>query len=200
MSPGQGTARGLAWRLAGILACWVLLAPVGLDAARAGEFSGRVTAVADGDTIEVLAGRKVRRVRLYGVDCPEKDQAFGRKARTFTSQAVHGRTVRVVSVDRDRYGREVGLVTDGDGRLLNLELVRAGLAWVYVRYCHLPECGAWLEEEGRAREARTGLWTDPDPVAPWDFRQEEREGGGMAIPRRDLERLMRKTLRSLMSS
>ncbi len=98
------------------------------------EFSGKVVGVSDGDTITVLHNGKGERIRLHGIDCPEKRQAFSNRAKQFTSNLVFAKTVTVQAVDRDRYGRTVGVVLLPDGRSLNHELVRAGLAWMYRRY------------------------------------------------------------------
>jgi len=100
----------------------------------AADFTGRVVGVSDGDTIAVLHNGKGERIRLHGIDCPEKRQAFGKRAKQLTSNLVFGKTVTVQFVDRDRYGRTVGVVLLPDGRSLNHELVRAGLAWMYRRY------------------------------------------------------------------
>ena len=100
----------------------------------AADFAGRVVGVSDGDTITVLHNGKGERIRLHGIDCPEKRQAFGKRAKQFTSELVFGNTVTVQVVDLDRYGRTVGEVLLPDGRSLNHELVRAGLAWWYRRY------------------------------------------------------------------
>ena len=102
----------------------VLLSSPGLAA----DFTGRVVGVSDGDTITVLHQGKPERIRLHGIDCPEKRQAFGNRAKQFTSTLVFSKTVTVQAVDRDRYGRTVGEVLLPDGRSLNRELVRAGFA------------------------------------------------------------------------
>ena len=134
--------------------------------------SGRCIKVADGDTITILtpAKRQVR-IRLACIDCPERRQPFGKRAKQFTSLLVFARRVRVEVIDWDRYGRAVGwvYVNDGDGQeiCVNRELVRAGLAWVYRRYCRPPEL---LKLEEEAREAGRGLWREPHPVPPWEFR------------------------------
>ncbi len=107
------------------------------------------------------------RIRVNGIDSPEKRQAFGKRAKQFTSTVVFGTTVTVLVVDRDRYGRTVGVVLLPDGRSLNHELVRAGLAWMYRRYTS-DQSLSDLEEE--ARVARRGLWADPEPVPPWEWR------------------------------
>lgn len=104
-------------------------------AAWAGSFDGQVVRVLDGDTIDVLLPEKtIVRVRLAGIDAPERGQPFGRKA----TQAVHnmaaGKTVRIAGQSKDRYGRTIGEVFPPDGRSLNRELVRLGLAWQYRQY------------------------------------------------------------------
>ncbi len=132
------------------------------------EFSGKVVGVSDGDTITVLHNGKGERVRLHGIGCPEKRQAFGRKAKQFTSTLVFGKTVTVQPVDRDRYGRTVAVVLLPDGRSLNHELVKAGFAWWYWRYTPDDETLAQLERD--ARGAKRGLWADPHAVPPWEWR------------------------------
>ncbi len=137
------------------------------SSALAADFTGRVIGVSDGDTITVLHNGKGERIRLHGIDCPEKRQAFGNRAKQFTSNLVFAKTVTVQAVDRDRYGRTVGVVLLPDGRSLNHELVRAGLAWMYRRYTN-DQSLSDLEEE--ARVARRGLWADPDAVPPREWR------------------------------
>ncbi len=90
--------------------------------------------VSDGDTITVLHNGKGERIRLHGIDCPEKRQAFGNRAKQLTSNLVFAKTVTVQVLDRDRYGRTVGEVLLPDGRSLNQELVKAGFAWWYRRH------------------------------------------------------------------
>jgi endonuclease YncB( thermonuclease family) len=139
------------------------------------DFSGKVVAVKDGDTIEVVKEGVAVRVRLYGIDCPEKGQAFGQKAKQFVSGLAFGKTVKVIEKDLDRYRRTVGEVILEDGRSLNRELVRAGLAWWYRQYAKKD---AELEKlESDARKAKVGLWFDADPVSPWDWRRGKRKPG-----------------------
>ena len=95
------------------------------------DFSGRVVRVIDGDSIEVLHGGRAEQLRLSGIDCPEMGQAFGRRAKQFTSQLAFGKEVAVKVVEYDRYDRTLGEVTLPDGKDLNRELVRAGYAWWY---------------------------------------------------------------------
>ena len=135
------------------------------------EFSGRVVGVADGDTITVLVGVEPRRVRLAGIDAPEKGQAFGQRAKQATSRLVFGRTVKVVVRGQDRYGRTLGEVRLPDGTSLNERLVEEGWAWHYARYSK----GQRLAElEATARRSRRGLWVDPRALPPWEFRNANR--------------------------
>ncbi len=125
--------------------------------------------VSDGDTITVMHNGKGERIRLHGIDCPEKRQAFGNRAKQFTSTLVFGKTVTVQVMDRDRYGRTVGEVLLPDGRSLNRELVRAEFAWWYRRYAPDDETLDQLEHE--ARGTQRGLWADPHAVPPWEWRR-----------------------------
>jgi endonuclease YncB( thermonuclease family) len=93
------------------------------------EFSGQVVRVVDGDTIDVMHDGRSERVRLNAVDCLEKGQAFGTATKQFTSSLVFGQSVTVRASGQDRYGRTIGDVILSDGRSLNQELVRAGMAW-----------------------------------------------------------------------
>ncbi len=130
-------------------------------------FDARVVGITDGDTITVLYGTTQVKVRLNGIDCPEKRQAFGARAKQLTSELAFGKTVTVRPTGKDRYGRTLGEVILPDGRVLNQELVAAGMAWHYTQYSK-DRTLARLERQ--AREARVGLWSDARPVAPWEFR------------------------------
>lgn len=126
--------------------------------------------VRDGDSIVVLRDGLGIEVRLDGVDCPELAQTFGKRAKRQTSELAFGRQVRLSGKGKDKYGRELAEVLLPDGRSLNRELVAAGFAWWYRKYSTDRGLEA-LELE--ARTARRGLWADPDPVPPWDFRARE---------------------------
>lgn len=134
----------------------------------------KVVGVKDGDTIELLQNGKTVTVRLFGVDTPEKTQAYGQRARQFTSDLAFGKSVRLIVNNTDRYGRTVGTILLPDGRNLNEELVRNGYAWHYKAYSNDLKL-ANLESD--ARRYKRGLWEDASPVAPWDFRKDKRSGG-----------------------
>jgi micrococcal nuclease len=134
-------------------------------------FEGKCIRVLDGDTVEVLRDGLPVKIRLDGIDCPEKHQAFGQKAKDFTAALVFKQEVFVDWKKKDRYGRIIGSVTLTDGRALNEELVRSGYAWWYREYsksAHLANL------EAGARLARVGLWNDAGPVPPWIFRKTQR--------------------------
>lgn len=131
------------------------------------DLNGKCIGVSDGDTITVLVDRTQVKVRLAGVDCPESHQDYGNKAKQFTSDLVFGKQVTVSVSDKDRYGRSVGTVSVG-GADLNLSLVKAGLAWHYKAY---SKDQALADAETRARNEKIGLWSQPSPTAPWDFRK-----------------------------
>lgn len=131
---------------------------------------GQVVNVSDGDTITVRreSGPQVK-VRLYGIDAPEKAQPFGQKARDLTASMVAGRSVDIEEKATDRYGRTVGLVSiNGDS--LNEAIVRNGFAWVYQQYCKESFCSDWSKLESMARQHGMGMWADPHIIPPWDWR------------------------------
>ncbi|MCW3128045.1 MAG: thermonuclease family protein [Bacteroidetes bacterium] len=129
---------------------------------------GRCVGVKDGDTIVVVIDGVQTTIRLAEVDCPEKRQAFGQRAKQFTSDLCFGRQVSVEAKNKDRYGRTVGIVYIDDNTVLNKELVKAGFAWRYVQYSEDAEYGT-LENEARA--AKKGLWAGANPIAPWEYRK-----------------------------
>lgn len=103
------------------------------------------------------------KIRLNGIDCPERGQAFGNRAKQFTGDMVFGKTVTIKEYDNDKYGRTIGDVLLSDGTNLNKELLRQGFAWWYRQYSNDKELEQ-LEQE--ARLSKKGLWSDPKPVAP----------------------------------
>lgn len=135
----------------------------------AGEFTGLVVGVIDGDTIDVLHNGKGDRIRLNGIDCPEKGQAFGQKAKHATASLVFDKEVTIQTHGKDKYGRTIADVLLPDGMNLNQELVKQGWCWWYRKYAPGDTVLEGLEKE--AREARKGLWADPSPVPPWVWRK-----------------------------
>lgn len=139
--------------------------------------TGRVVRVADGDTITVLhANNAQHRIRLEGIDAPESHQAFGEQSKQSLSAMIFGKDVTIVYKKTDQYGRLVGKILL-DGKDVNLEQVKSGMAWHYKFYEdeQTPEDrDAYAKAETDARAARRGLWQDPNPIEPYQFRKEEK--------------------------
>ena len=127
---------------------------------------GKVVGVSDGDTITVLRDKQPQKIRLYGIDCPEKRQPFGKKAKQFTSELVFGKLVEVEPVATDRYGRTVAFV-QVENTIVNEELIKEGLGWVYIRYCKLPLCAEWQGLQLAAQNQKRGLWHEQGEIPPW---------------------------------
>ena len=146
----------------------------------AANFTGRVVGVVDGDTIDVLHNGKAKRVRLYGIDCPEKKQPYGKKAKRFTSNLAFRKIVTVIVKGHDRYGRTIGEVILSNGKSLNRELVKAGYAWWYRKYG--PKDYALKILQDISRDSKIGLWAGAEPMAPWEFRKGGRKSSRFKAP------------------
>jgi len=138
---------------------------------------GRVIAVADGDTVTVLDAQQQRhRVRLLGIDAPERNQPFGAESGAYLRGMLLQQEVQVAFAKTDRHGRLVGTVRL-HGQDVNLKLLRAGLAWHHKQYASDQW---WLDRwryaraERQAQREQRGLWADPDPLPPWTYRQQQR--------------------------
>lgn len=130
---------------------------------------GKVIAITDGDTFKLITkDSTLYRIRVANIDCPERKQPFSKKAKEFTSQAIYGDIVIVKYDKKDRYGRIIGWVKYDDNLDLSEELLKNGLAWHFIKYSKDESLQA-LENQARAK--RIGLWVDPKPIAPWDWRK-----------------------------
>jgi endonuclease YncB( thermonuclease family) len=114
---------------------------------------------------------RAERIRLHGIDAPEKAQPFSNRAKQFVSELVFGKEVRVEVKGRDRYGRTIGQVFLPDRSNLSHEIVKAGFAWWFRRYA--PQDRTLEKLERDAREAKRRLWADPNPIPPWGWRRTE---------------------------
>ena len=133
------------------------------------ELSGKVISIKDGDTIAILYNNKTLTIRLAHIDCPEKKQPYGQAAKQFMSDKCFGQTVTIQHHNEyDRSKRLIGEVITASGENLNKALVKAGLAWHYKKYSTDASYAA-LEQEARKR--RIGLWSEPNPIAPWEWRR-----------------------------
>jgi endonuclease YncB( thermonuclease family) len=136
-------------------------------------FTGKVVGVSGGDTISVMREGRAVKVRLYGIDCPEKRQAFGTRAKRFTSEVAFGNEVTVRVKATGKYGCIVGEVILPDGLSLNKDLVHAGLAWWYRKYAPNDRTLKALEAGTRADQRE--LWADKNPIPPWEWRKRQRD-------------------------
>lgn len=166
---------------------FVLLIALAISAAaQANELRGRVVAVSDGDTITVLdANQRQHKIRFNGIDAPESQQDFGQTAKRNLSHLIFGKDVAVTWSKIDRYGRIVGTVKSG-GQDINLEQLRAGLAWYFRKYeSDVPPANRRLYDaaEAEARRSKRGLWQQPNPTPPWDWRAQ----GGNSPPIVEIE-------------
>lgn len=134
--------------------------------------SGRVVGVSDGDSFTILDHNKQEvRVRLYGIDAPEKNQAFGNVSKKYLSDLIYGKQISLTEIDRDQYGRIVAIAEVGT-LVVNESMLEAGLAWHYMQYDHNP---MWMALQETAQLQRKGLWVDKNPTAPWTFRKNKRK-------------------------
>ena len=145
-----------------LILCWPLSAHA---------WVAKVVSVSDGDTIKVYNAEFGQvKIRLYGIDTPEKGQPYGKAAGKHLASLIAGAMVEVESVTTDRYGRTVGIVWDGEINV-NQQMVTAGYAWVYRKYCDRPFCTKWITLEDKARSSRIGLWQESNPMPPWEWRR-----------------------------
>ena len=133
--------------------------------------TGKVIKIADGDTLTLLTdSNKKIRIRLAGIDAPERKQPFGNSAKEILAKLVFQKKILIETQTRDRYGRIVGTVFL-DNQNVNNELIRQGMAWVYKKY---TDNEILYELENKAKTNRVGLWADENPIAPWDWRRGKR--------------------------
>lgn len=139
--------------------------------------SGRVVGVVDGDTDDILTVDRERvRVRIAGIDAPEKAQAYGKRSKALMSDMAFGKDASVETTKKDRFQRPLGKLMV-NGRDTGLMLIEAGMAWHFKKYeqAQMPrDRGLYSAAEDRARAARIGLWQEATPIAPWDWRKGQR--------------------------
>ncbi len=155
-----------------VISLWlILLYPCGVTAET---LIGKVVRITDGDTLVILdATQTQHKIRLAGIDAPESKQPFGQKSKERLSQSVAGQQVAVDWSKRDRYDRIIGKIIY-DGKDVNLAQIRTGLAWWYRKYAQEQspvDRQLYEAAEDRARADQVGLWSDKDPIPPWDWRK-----------------------------
>jgi len=145
------------------------------NSAHAEAITGTIDSVIDGDSITIISNGKEVDISIFGIDTPEKTQAFGQNARNFTGAMVSGKKIRIEPITQDHDGRTVAMVFV-NGINLNEQIVSQGFGWVYRQYCKESFCADWLKLESNAKASHKGLWTDANPIPPWEYRQKQRSG------------------------
>jgi endonuclease YncB( thermonuclease family) len=169
-SPFWQMMRALATGAAFMVMAAAMLAAIPATAAE--PITGKVVSVTDGDTVRVLDAANVQhKVRLDGIDAPERGQPFGTVARDRLAALVMGKAVTVHSDGRDKWGRTLGRI-EIEGQDVNRRMVDDGMAWHYVKFSKDARLAA---AERAARAAKRGLWADAKPVPPWEWRAGEKE-------------------------
>lgn len=157
--------------------CYAILYFVSTSSAQTLPIQGAVIGIADGDTITVLdSAHAQHKIRLSGIDAPEKAQPFGQRSKQSLSSLVFQQRVTVEWSKQDRYGRIVGKVITPNGTDANLEQIKRGLAWHYKQYeREQPPADrvVYGQAEEEARGSRVGLWSDAQPVPPWEYRKQK---------------------------
>lgn len=169
----QGAVQGVAPSSIRItLAAFVLSLAIACQAQETPVLVGTVTKIVDGDTIDVQLSSGPIRVRLHGVDTPERGQPWGKESTGALTGLVGGKEVYIEPFEQDRYDRMIGIVYRGDLNV-NLELVKRGHAWAYRKYMRKADSDLCILEAA-ARTAKRGLWAAKErPIAPWEWRRKE---------------------------
>jgi endonuclease YncB( thermonuclease family) len=133
--------------------------------------TAKVVGIKDGDTVVVLDSlNNQTTLRLAEVDCPEKSQPYGTKAKQFTSDQIYLKTIKYMITDTDRYGRSIAMIYyDEDNKYLSAEIIKAGMGWHYKRYSTSKELA---QLEVNAKKNKIGLWIDNDPIEPSEWRRQ----------------------------
>lgn len=150
---------------------------------QASTFEGRVVAVSDGDTIQILTNQQKKiKIRLIYIDAPERDQPYGQKAKQILSEWIYDQWVVANSDEKDQYGRALAKIYLGD-EYINARLIEGGHAWVYKHYAQGQKKLFELEDEARAE--KRGLWALPPDqrIPPWEWRRKEAPAHRLDEPR-----------------
>lgn len=144
----------------------------------AADLQGKVVSIADGDTLTILdASNTQHKIRLAGIDAPEKSQPFGARSKQSLSHCAYGKQVSIQGDKVDRYQRRIGKVIVG-GQDCNLGQIKLGMAWHYKKYMSeqsVADQSVYSQAETVARDGHIGLWSEPNPDAPWDYRKSKRD-------------------------
>ncbi len=140
----------------------------------ADQFRAKVIKIIDGDSLVVVTGGEEKEIRLYGMDCPEFDQPYSKKAKRFVEKQILGRTVEVTAIATDRYNRLVAII-DFNNSSINQQLIKKGLAWVYPKYCRKKICKSWRITEKNAVKNEINIWSKGSSVSPWVWKRKKHQ-------------------------
>ncbi len=152
-----------------LLLIWSLLSANLLNAET---LTGKVIHIADGDSITIMRDNTQYKIRLLGIDAPERDQPFGKQARVALNRAINGKIVNAEWNKKDNYGRLVAKVSYKQ-QDIGLQQIQKGMAWHYKHYAREqdPEDQSrYAQAEYQAQRDKQGLWQDAKPIPPWDYR------------------------------
>lgn len=153
-------------RLLLVLVAFLLIACVKSFLPSESTIKGKVVRVIDGDTIELLTPlNESVRVRFYGIDAPESNQADGKEAKEHLASLIRGKEVMVESMQKDKYQRTLGIVWF-ENKDINKEMVKSGFAWAYEYYDE-----RYSKDQEAAKKAGLGLWADKNPINPYEWRK-----------------------------
>ena len=166
--------------LAILLTLLLFIIPIQVHATQ--DIQGKVMKVKDGDTVVIapIESEYFITCRLYGIDAPENNkrgepgQPFGEEATKELKHMILSKNVQAVTAEKDRYNRDICFIIL-NGLDVNLEMVKMGYAWAFVRYLQKPYIGKYVAAETEAKKAGLGLWKDKDPEPPWDYRKRMKE-------------------------
>ena len=134
----------------------------------------KVIAMFNGEEFTALANDgKLMPVKLYGIYCPAFKQPFAQQAAQTTADAVLGKQVEITVIGTDASGNMLSVVKYGSGRVLQETLLSYGMAWVYNPECTIGACYRWVASQGNAKARRSGLWSDSNPIPPWEWRRQQ---------------------------
>ncbi|MCL2282506.1 MAG: thermonuclease family protein [Fibromonadales bacterium] len=158
------------------MAKFLLLIAVSLCFAAEAWVKGIAQDVHDGDTFKLKEGGQVIKVRIFGIDAPETDQAYGQESGKALRALIEGKEIRLRIENKDRYGRTVGEPWLGDSLNISLWMLQNGHAWWYKSYSKKRTDFEDAEKEAKAQ--KLGLWEGEKPTAPWDHRKQPKKKGG----------------------
>jgi endonuclease YncB( thermonuclease family) len=132
-------------------------------------FPVKVVGISDGDTFTVINRDKLQlKIRIFGIDAPEKKQAYGNKSKKALSDLIYGKDIEIDVQSQEKWGRYVAKVYTPDGKDVGLLMLQAGMAWHYTEF---DKSASYARAQETAKKNRKGLWADKNPVAPWIFRK-----------------------------